>query len=54
MAGSLVPGLAVEYKPPHELSVDEIITGVEKEIQPDRDVINQDSNLGIQETVCTG
>ncbi|EQL01174.1 hypothetical protein G6O67_000997 [Ophiocordyceps sinensis] len=34
--------LAVEYKPPHKLPVDEILTGLEMEIQPDRDIINQD------------
>ncbi|EFZ04007.2 lipopolysaccharide kinase (Kdo/WaaP) family protein [Metarhizium robertsii] len=38
-----VPALAVEYKAPHKLSLDEIITGLEAEVQPERDVINKDS-----------
>ncbi|ROT39292.1 hypothetical protein SODALDRAFT_339678 [Sodiomyces alkalinus F11] len=40
--GRNVPALAIEYKAPHKLSVDELATGLESEIQPDRDVINQD------------
>ncbi|KID62983.1 serine/threonine protein kinase, partial [Metarhizium brunneum ARSEF 3297] len=38
-----VPALAIEYKAPHKLSLDEIITGLEAEVQPERDVINKDS-----------
>ena len=41
--GRNVPALAIEYKAPHKLSLDEIITGLEAEIQPERDVINKDS-----------
>jgi hypothetical protein len=40
--GRNVPILAIEYKAPHKLSQDEIITGLESEIQPERDVINKD------------
>ncbi|KAF1817488.1 hypothetical protein P152DRAFT_454075 [Eremomyces bilateralis CBS 781.70] len=40
--GRNVPALAIEYKAPHKLTVDEIITGLESEIQPERDVINND------------
>ncbi|PKS11157.1 hypothetical protein jhhlp_002918 [Lomentospora prolificans] len=36
------PALAIEFKAPHKLSVDEIVTGLESEIQPERDVINKD------------
>ncbi|KAH8661097.1 hypothetical protein BGZ61DRAFT_369822, partial [Ilyonectria robusta] len=37
-----IPTVAIEYKPPHKLSRDEVITGLVSEIEPDRDVINQD------------
>ncbi|KAI9146620.1 Reticulocyte-binding protein [Paramyrothecium foliicola] len=37
-----IPAVAIEYKPPHKLSLDEITTGLVSEIQPDRDVINQE------------
>ena len=37
-----VPVLAIEYKPPHKLSMDEVVTGLESEIQQERDVINKD------------
>ena len=33
--------LAIEYKPPHKLSQDDIVTGL-REIEPDRDVIGKD------------
>ena len=36
------PVLAIEYKAPHKLSMDEVVTGLKAEIQPERDVINQD------------
>ncbi|EEU47104.1 uncharacterized protein NECHADRAFT_78194 [Fusarium vanettenii 77-13-4] len=36
-----VPTLAIEYKPPHKLTRDEIVTGLVGEIQPARDVINK-------------
>ncbi|KAI9766737.1 MAG: hypothetical protein M1840_006381 [Geoglossum simile] len=32
---------AIEYKPPHKLSPNEIITGLKSEIRPERDVINK-------------
>ncbi|KAM4067886.1 lipopolysaccharide kinase [Hirsutella rhossiliensis] len=44
--GVEVPALAIEYKAPHKLTVDELITGLKLEIQPDRDVINQDDQEG--------
>ncbi|RTE69084.1 hypothetical protein BHE90_016537 [Fusarium euwallaceae] len=37
-----IPAVAIEYKAPHKLRRDEIVTGLVSEIQPDRDVINQD------------
>jgi hypothetical protein len=40
--GRNVPTLAIEYKAPHKLSRDEIVAGLESEIQPERDVINKD------------
>jgi hypothetical protein len=40
--GANVPITAIEYKPPHKLSQDEVVTGLVSEIQPDRDVINKD------------
>jgi hypothetical protein len=40
--GRSIPVLAIEYKAPHKLSQDEVITGLESEIQPERDVINKD------------
>ncbi|KAF2453121.1 hypothetical protein BDY21DRAFT_357348 [Lineolata rhizophorae] len=40
--GRNVPVLAIEYKAPHKLTIDEVITGLESEIQPERDVINKD------------
>ncbi|KAK3360457.1 hypothetical protein B0T25DRAFT_588846 [Lasiosphaeria hispida] len=33
--------VAIEYKPPHKLSQDEVITCLTSEIQPDQDVINK-------------
>ncbi|KAH7176275.1 hypothetical protein EDB81DRAFT_897468, partial [Dactylonectria macrodidyma] len=36
------PALAIEYKAPHKLNRDEIVTGLEFEIQPEREVINKD------------
>jgi hypothetical protein len=36
-----IPVLAIEYKAPHKLSVDEIAVGLESEIRPERDVINK-------------
>src|SRR3569833_2538307 len=33
--------MAIEYKPPHKLSLDEIITVLASEIQPARDIINK-------------
>ncbi|EXL39778.1 hypothetical protein FOCG_17630 [Fusarium oxysporum f. sp. radicis-lycopersici 26381] len=37
-----VPVVAIEYKAPHKLRRGEIVTGLVSEIQPDRDVINQE------------
>lgn len=36
------PTSATEYKLPHKLTLDEIVAGLVSEIQPDRDVINQE------------
>ncbi|KAI0525812.1 hypothetical protein F5B22DRAFT_587847 [Xylaria bambusicola] len=40
--GRNVPALAIEYKAPHKLTRDEVVAGLREEIQPGRDVINQD------------
>ncbi|GKU14031.1 unnamed protein product, partial [Fusarium langsethiae] len=40
--GQRFPAVAIEYKAPHKLSCDEVVTGLVGEIQPDRDVINQE------------
>ncbi|RSL57378.1 hypothetical protein CEP54_008319 [Fusarium duplospermum] len=40
--GQNFPSVAIEYKPPHKLSVDEVATGLESAIDTERDVINQD------------
>uniref|UniRef100_L2G987 Serine threonine protein kinase n=1 Tax=Colletotrichum fructicola (strain Nara gc5) TaxID=1213859 RepID=L2G987_COLFN len=40
--GRNVPALAIEYKAPHKLRRDEVVTGLESEIRPERDVINKD------------
>ncbi|KAG4282241.1 hypothetical protein FPRO04_13362 [Fusarium proliferatum] len=37
-----IPVVAIEYKAPHKLRRGEIVTGLVSEIQPDRDVINQE------------
>lgn len=37
-----IPVVAIEYKAPHMLRREEIVTGLVSEIRPDRDVINQD------------
>lgn len=37
-----IPAVAIEYKAPHKLRRGEIVTGLVAEIQPDRDVINQE------------
>ncbi|KAK2468737.1 hypothetical protein H9L39_19664 [Fusarium oxysporum f. sp. albedinis] len=37
-----IPALAIEYKAPHKLTRNEIVTGLVSEIRPDRDVINQE------------
>ncbi|KAG5810663.1 hypothetical protein H9Q74_006359 [Fusarium xylarioides] len=42
--GENTPKLAIEYKAPHKLSVDEIVAGLESAIEPERDVINQDGD----------
>ncbi|RWA12625.1 hypothetical protein EKO27_g2500 [Xylaria grammica] len=40
--GRNVPALAIEYKAPHKLTRDEVVSGLREEIQPERDVINKD------------
>lgn len=40
--GSVRPLIAIEYKAPHKLTIEEICTGLQSEIQPERDVIGQD------------
>ncbi|KAI0399051.1 hypothetical protein F4802DRAFT_612840 [Xylaria palmicola] len=37
-----VSALAIEYKAPHKLTRDEVVTGLRGEIQPEHDVINKD------------
>ncbi|CAJ2505642.1 Uu.00g130360.m01.CDS01 [Anthostomella pinea] len=39
--GRNVPAVAIEYKPPHKLTRDEIVTGLDSEIQPERDTIHK-------------
>ncbi|KAI0550155.1 hypothetical protein F4679DRAFT_544171 [Xylaria curta] len=39
--GQSVPIIAIEYKPPHKVGQDEIITGLRSEIQPERDLIHK-------------
>jgi hypothetical protein len=39
---TIVPALAVDYKTPHKLSIDEVVTVLESEIQRKRDIINKD------------
>ncbi|KAE9565880.1 hypothetical protein CGMCC3_g17941 [Colletotrichum fructicola] len=39
--GRNIPALAIEYKAPHKLGRNEVVTGLASEIQPERDVINQ-------------
>ncbi|KAK0655611.1 hypothetical protein B0T16DRAFT_15030 [Cercophora newfieldiana] len=40
--GENIPTMAIEYKAPHKLRQDEVITGLVSEIQPERDVINKE------------
>ncbi|KAK3312492.1 hypothetical protein B0H66DRAFT_570734 [Apodospora peruviana] len=40
--GAKIPAMAIEYKAPHKLSQEEIVTGLASDIQPGRDVINKD------------
>ena len=42
--GANVPATAIEYKAPHKLSQDELVTGLVSEIQPKRDVINKEGD----------
>ncbi|RYP01932.1 hypothetical protein DL764_006027 [Monosporascus ibericus] len=42
--GQNIPTVAIEYKPPHKLSLGEIVTSLESEIQPKRDVIHKDGD----------
>ncbi|EEU47048.1 uncharacterized protein NECHADRAFT_35371 [Fusarium vanettenii 77-13-4] len=41
-SGQTIPAVAIKYKAPHELRRGEIVTGLASEIQPDRDMINQE------------
>ncbi|KAK0618388.1 hypothetical protein B0T17DRAFT_592179 [Bombardia bombarda] len=41
--GVNVPKIAIEYKAPHKLTQNEINTGLVSEVQPDRDIINKNS-----------
>ncbi|KAL1845632.1 hypothetical protein Daus18300_014487 [Diaporthe australafricana] len=40
--GANVPTTAIEYKAPHKLSQDEVVTGLSSEVWPARDVINKE------------
>ncbi|EHA51053.1 hypothetical protein MGG_17220 [Pyricularia oryzae 70-15] len=40
--GANTPTMAIEYKAPHKLSQDEVVTGLASAIEPKRDVIGQD------------
>ncbi|KAI0388424.1 hypothetical protein F5Y17DRAFT_210611 [Xylariaceae sp. FL0594] len=42
--GRNVPALAIEYKGPHKLTRDEVVADLRGEIQPERDVINENGN----------
>ncbi|KAF6786585.1 hypothetical protein CSOJ01_15399 [Colletotrichum sojae] len=39
--GRKIPALAIEYKAPHKLGRNEVVTGLVSEIRPERDVINK-------------
>ncbi|OHE90346.1 hypothetical protein CORC01_14359 [Colletotrichum orchidophilum] len=43
--GRNLPALAIEYKAPHKLRRDEVVTGLESEIRPERDVIGKDGEV---------
>ncbi|KAK8093313.1 serine/threonine protein kinase [Apiospora kogelbergensis] len=40
--GRNMPTLAIEYKAPHKLSQEELVTGLRSEIRPAQDIINKD------------
>jgi hypothetical protein len=42
--GNNIPTVAIEYKAPHKLSRDELVTGLDAEIQPERDVIHKEGD----------
>ncbi|KAK5146187.1 hypothetical protein LTR04_001103 [Oleoguttula sp. CCFEE 6159] len=42
--GKGVPVVAIEYKAPHKLTVEEIVAGLASEIHPAKDVINQEGD----------
>lgn len=42
--GKQTPAVAIEYVPPHKLSVDQIITALDSEIWLERDVINKEGD----------
>ncbi|CAK7228875.1 hypothetical protein SCUCBS95973_007029 [Sporothrix curviconia] len=49
--GADIPVTAIEYKAPHKLTPDEIITGLATAIEPDRDIINRERGDGESEFV---
>ncbi|KAM3418333.1 hypothetical protein BST61_g4332 [Cercospora zeina] len=42
--GSVRPLIAIEYKAPHKLTIEEICTGLQSDINTERDVIDQDGD----------
>ncbi|KAJ0135558.1 hypothetical protein HZ326_21421 [Fusarium oxysporum f. sp. albedinis] len=53
--GQRLPTIAIEYKAPHKLSCDQVVTGLVGETQPDRDLFSYMVGKGTQYGyVCTG
>lgn len=42
--GAQAPVAAIQYKPPHKLSIHQLVTGLSSEIWPERDIINTNSD----------
>jgi hypothetical protein len=42
--GDNIPAVAIENKAPHKLSGDELVTGLDTEIQPECDVIHKEGD----------
>ncbi|KAK0764133.1 hypothetical protein N5P37_003528 [Trichoderma harzianum] len=42
--GTQAPVAAIQYKPPHKLSIDQLVTGLSSEIRPERDIIDTDGD----------